>query len=356
MAIFLAQGELLMDLSMAQGLWAHANRFRRLTFRRCAVALTIAFLALCCARFAQAQYAGPAPTKSDAPNPDNQGLAEPAPSELLPGKAIRLHPGDLIQISVFGVPDYKADVRIAGNGVADLPLIGGTHLAGLTIEDAQKVVEQKLIAGQMILKPDVLITVQSSTVDIIQVIGEVTHPQVIPAYAPISLLDALTVAGGLKPDASHSISILRKGMPKPLLVNLSSNPAQALSQNIPLYPGDRVLVPRMGVVYVVGAVKTQGAYPISPDTPMTVLQAVALSGGAGFQASNSDARIIRTTGTNRREIKVDLKEVADGKAPDPVLQSDDILMVPTNTFKAALKGGGLGIAVSVLYMIPLLTR
>lgn len=303
---------------------------------------------------ARAQYAGTAPTKADGPNPDNKGLFNPAPSELLPGEAIHLHPGDLIQVSVFGVPDYKADIRIAGNGDADLPLVGPRHLAGLTIEQAQKQVEQALVAGKMILHPDVLITVQSSTVDTIVITGEVNHPQTIPAYASISLLDAISAAGGLKTDASHSISILRKGSDKPLLVVLSSNPAKALTQNVPLYPGDRVLVPRMGVVYVVGAVKTQGGYPISPDTPMTVLQAIALSGGAGFQASRSDARIIRTTGTERREIKVDLKKVENGEAKDPILQSDDIVMVPTNTMKAALKGGGFGIIVSLLYLFPVL--
>jgi polysaccharide export outer membrane protein len=310
----------------------------------------LAFFLPACA--ALAQYAGPAPTKADGPNPNNKGLLESAPSELLPGLPILLHPGDLIQISVYGVPDYKANIRIAGNGVADLPLVGGMHLAGLTVEHAQKSVEQKLMAGNFILNPDVLITVQSSNVDVIGVVGQVNHPEVIPAYASMNLLDALAAAGGLKPDASHSISILRKGVSKPLLVVLNSDPAKALEQNIPLYPGDRVVVPQIGVVYVVGAVKQQGAFPLSPNTPMTLLQAVALSGGTGFQASEGDTRIIRTEGTERREIKVDLGKVAKGEAKDPILQNDDIVMIPTSHIKAAIKGGGIGIAVGLLYLLP----
>ncbi len=301
-----------------------------------------------------AQFQGPAPTRADSPNPDNKGLAERAPTEVLPGNPIVLHPGDGIGVSVYGVSDYKVTARIAGDGNVDLPLIGSTHVAGLTVEQAQKLVAQKLIDGKMILSPDVLISVTDSMVDIIGVMGEVNDPKAIPAFAPMRLFDALSAAGGLKPDASHSISILRKGVDQPLLVVLNSNPANAVDQNIPLYPGDRVIVPRTGVVYVVGAVMHSGAYPITPDTPLTLIQAVTLAGNVGFQAAVSDTRIIRSTGATRHEIHVNLSRVMKGKASDPILQNDDIVMVPTNAMKAAAKGGGIGMALGLVYMIPFL--
>ena len=87
---------------------------------------------------------------------------------------------------------------------------------------------------------------------------------------------------------------------------------------------------------------------------MTLMQAVTLGGGQGYQASMSDTRIIRTTGATRREIPVNLGKVLKGKAPDPVLQNDDIVFIPTNAMKAAIKGGGIGIAIGLLYLIPLL--
>jgi polysaccharide export outer membrane protein len=301
-----------------------------------------------------AQFQGSAPTRADSPNPDNKGLVERAPTEALPGGPIVLHPGDGIGVSVYGVPDYKIAARIAGDGNVDLPLIGSTHVAGLTVEQAQQLIAQKLIDGQMILSPEVLISVTDSMVDIIGVMGEVNSPRAIPAFAPMSLFDALSAAGGLKADASHSISILRNGVSEPLLVVLNSNPANAVDQNIPLYPGDRVIVPRTGVVYVVGAVLHSGAYPITPDTPLTVTQAVALAGNVGFQAATTETSIIRTTGAKRREIRVNLSRVNAGKDPDPILQNDDIVMIPTNLIKAAMKGGGIGIAIGLVYAIPLL--
>lgn len=303
---------------------------------------------------AKGQYAGPAPTQRDSPNPDNQGLVQRAPTKVLPGHALMLHPGDLIDVSVYGVHDYQVKARIVGDGNVDLPLVGAVHMGGLTVEQAQHIVQQKLVAGQFILHPDVLISVQDSMVDIIGVMGEVFSPKAIPAFAPIGLLDAISSAGGLKPEASHNISILRKGEAMPLLVQLDSNPAHALEQNVPLYPGDRVIVPRTGVVYVEGAIMHAGAFVISPNTPMTLTQAVTLGGGPGYQASLSDTRIIRTQGASRHEIKVNLGKVQNGKAPDPILQSDDIVLVPTNAMKAAIKGGGIGIALGILYLIPLL--
>ncbi|HTU49897.1 MAG TPA: polysaccharide biosynthesis/export family protein [Acidobacteriaceae bacterium] len=353
MAILLAQGGFLMFALRSMTM---ARRFCPGVARLAAgiVPLVLVVALLWPAAAAYAQFQGPAPTKADSPNPDNKGLVERAPTEVMPGGPIVLHPGDGINVSVYGVPDYKITARIAGDGNVDLPLIGSTHVAGLTVEQAQQLVAKKLIDGQMILSPDVLISVTDSNVDIIGVMGEVNSPRAIPAFAPMSLFDALSAAGGLKPDASHSISILRKGVNEPLLVVLNSNPANAVDQNIPLYPGDRVIVPRTGVVYVVGAVIHSGAYPITPDTPLTLTQAVTLAGNTGFQAAPTETRIIRTTGAKRREIRVNLSRVIAGKDPDPILQNDDIVMVPTNLIKAAIKGGGVGIAIGLVYAIPLL--
>ena len=342
MAILLATGGFLMDW------YSFAFSFAR----HLRLAMLLALLGVTLS--ASAQYAGPAPTLRDAPNPPDKGLVLRAPAESRPGAPLTLHPGDLIDVSVYGVSEYKVKTRIAGDGNVDLPLVGAVHLADGTVEQAQQTIAHKLQARQMILNPDVLVTVEDSAVDIIGVMGEVMTPRAIPAFAPMGLLDAISAAGGLKPEASHSISILRKGETESLLVVLDSNPAHAVQQNVPLYPGDRVIVPRTGVVYVEGAVGHAGAFPISPNTPMTLIQAITLAGNPGYQALRSDTRIIRTTGATRREIPVDLGKVLRGKSPDPVLQSDDIVLVPTSALKGAIKGGGIGIAIGLLYLVPLL--
>jgi polysaccharide export outer membrane protein len=78
-----------------------------------------------------------------------------------------------------------------------------------------------------------------------------------------------------------------------------------------------------------------------------LLEASALSGGVGFEGRFEDLRIIRTVGAKREVVKVDVKRVLHGKDPDPILQADDIVFLPTNNLKAALKGNGIQTLVSL---------
>ena len=318
----------------------------------CRAAL-LALVVLCAALSAQAQFAGPAPGKNDSPPPVP---APTTPAQVTPTAPpeLRLHTGDQIEVTLYGVHDYDSKVRIDANGNAYLPLTGPVHLDGLTLPQAQSKIADTLDAAGMIRNPDVTVTVLDSIHDVITVSGEVNAPHSIPAFSPMRLLDAITAAGGLTHTASHTISILRPSAPEPLLVQLGPDLMQASAENIPVYPVDQIIVPRTGVVYVVGAVRAQNAFPLANGTPLTLMQAVTLAGGVNYEASRSQTRIIRTVGTQRQEIRVNLKKVMFGKAPDPVLQNDDIVFIPPNSFKAGVKGGAAGIALGLLYAIPLL--
>jgi polysaccharide export outer membrane protein len=115
-----------------------------------------------------------------------------------------------------------------------------------------------------------------------------------------------------------------------------------------------IQVSRASVVYVLGAFRSQGAVPLDQATPLTLMQLAALSGGINYEGRYADLRLVRTVGAERKLVKVDIKRVIDGKAPDPVLQSNDIIFLPTNQMKAVLKnlgvGGVLGL-VSLIYTL-----
>jgi polysaccharide export outer membrane protein len=114
--------------------------------------------------------------------------------------------------------------------------------------------------------------------------------------------------------------------------------------------GDTVIVPKVGSVFVVGQVKTQSAFPLSGNTPITVMRAIAMAGGVNYGAALSKARIIRTTADNQHiEIMLDLKKLMYGKQQDVALVSDDVLFIPSNTFKATLAAGGASVAATLLY-------
>lgn len=85
------------------------------------------------------------------------------------------------------------------------------------------------------------------------------------------------------------------------------------------------------------------------------MQATALGGGAGFEGKLSDLRIVRTVGFDRKVVHIDIKRVINGHAPDPILQADDIVFLPTSSMKAAIKAGGvstlLGIASVLIFAV-----
>ncbi|HEX4020714.1 MAG TPA: polysaccharide biosynthesis/export family protein [Acidobacteriaceae bacterium] len=303
-----------------------------------------------------AQYAGPAPTKADSPQPLPPSLAQPSGALPPAASVLLLHSGDLLEITVYGVKDYDAKIIVDNNGEAYLPLIGAVRLAGLSLFQGQQLIADKLKAANMIRDPQVSIQITQSTRDVITVTGEVANPRPIPSFSEMHLLDVIAAGGGLKPTASHTLSILRPGAPEPLLVQLGPDLAHSKAQNIMVYPGDQIIVPRTGVVYVVGAVKIQSAYPLATGTPLTLMQVLAMAGGVNFEASKNSTRIIRTIGATRQEIPVNLGKVMYGKASDPVLQNDDIVFIPSNVMKAAVKGGAAGIALGLVYALSDITH
>jgi polysaccharide export outer membrane protein len=121
--------------------------------------------------------------------------------------------------------------------------------------------------------------------------------------------------------------------------------------------GDTVIVPKVGSVFVVGQVKTPSAIPLSSNSPVTVMRAIAMAGGLNFGAALSRVVVIRRTPDDQHvEIQMDLKKVMSGKERDIALASDDVLLVPSNGFKAGMAAGGAGVASGVtsglVYRIP----
>lgn len=273
-------------------------------------------------------------------------------SMLYPGDDFHLAPGDLIVVRVFMQPDYQATVRVDQDGNVKLPFIGSVNLKDLTVRAAQALVADRLRAGEFYKEPEVTIQVLDTVNGSVIITGEVRS--IVPVSTQRSLKEVLLIAGGLPATTSHTIKIVRPGLPNPIVVDLGTDLASSTTANIPVYPHDIIQITRASVVYVLGAFARQNSVPLDQASPLTLLQVVALSGGIGFEGQYNDLRLIRTVGTERKVVEVDIKKVRDGKAPDPVLQANDIVYLPTNSMKAVLKnlgvGGLLGI-VSLLYTL-----
>lgn len=307
-------------------------------------------IVLTLAASARAQFSGPALTLPTQANLKMVPTTDPA--ILYPGpREILLSQGDLIAIHIFGNADYVPIVRVALDGTIQLPLIGLLTVDGLTVHQAEELIARRLSDAGMYRDPQVSIQVTESPNSLVTVSGEIHG--VFPVAPGKRLLDVLSLAGGLPATASHTIVIQRPGVPEPIVVDLGTDPARSAGANIPIFPRDTIVISRVGVVYLLGAFKIQGAVPITQNAPLTLMQIAAMGGGPGFEGKFDDLRLIRTSGATRTVVRVDLKKVLRGKAPDPVLQADDIVFLPTNAIKAAIRVGGistlLGVASILLY-------
>jgi polysaccharide biosynthesis/export protein len=246
-------------------------------------------------------------------------------------------------VSVYNVPELTSKARVNTAGDLYLPLIDYVHVAGLTAEDAQMLIQKRLEDAGFVRNPHVTIFVDEAASQGVTVMGEVTKPGIYPDTVNHKLYGVISEAGGFSQFASHKIAIIRPSQPDPIRVDVPRNLADDLTADVEVLPGDTVTVPKAPIVYVVGDVGRPSGLLVDNGS-LTVLQAVALAGGTNHTAKMSGVRIIHKTPTGMTETKVQLKKMLEAKAPDVTLQADDILFVPISgvrvvaarTFEAAI--------------------
>jgi polysaccharide biosynthesis/export protein len=278
----------------------------------------------------------PATGEAPQPAPANQ-TASPQSPRLLANSNVKLGIGDLIEISVFGVPDLSTKTRISGSGDVYLPLIDYVHVANLTTDEAQELIQKRLEDGGFVRGPHVSIFVDESASQAITLVGEVNHPGAYPAIGERRLFDLISLAGGFTEKAGRIVTIEHHGDPgQKVEIQLSSNNlAEDTQENVDIYPGDLIIVSRAGIVYVVGDVQRPSGFLVSEDNALSVLKALALAGGGTRTAALNKTRIIRQTPNGVQEIPVRLKKILYAKAPDVALVKGDILFIPGSAAKAA---------------------
>lgn len=305
-------------------------------------------------RSAVAQFSGPATSSTES---YNQSLTPTTdPQILYPGERdVVLTVGDMITIRLFSDPEYNPIVRINNDGTVLLPLIGIVHLEGLSITQAEQLLAEKLVADGMYRNPQVTLQITEGPNAVVTLIGEV-HA-VVPIVGSRRLLDVLSAAGGLPPTASHVVTIDRPGVAKPIVVDLGTDPLRSSLGNIPVFPGDTIVVSRIGIVYMLGSFNgTGGTIQLNAYTPLTLTEATALSGGIKFDGRFSDLRIIRTVGDHRTVAVYNIKKVLDGKVPDPILEPNDIVYLPPVPLKQLISSGGLSTLLGIADLAILVAR
>jgi polysaccharide export outer membrane protein len=265
----------------------------------------------------------------------------------------KIGPQDLLEISVFEVEKLNKTVRVSSQGNINLPLLGILRVKGLTAEELEKEIKS-LLAEKYIQDPQINVLIKEFRNQRISVMGAVKNPGVFDVTGPKTILDVLSIAGGLRDDAGQLLFLIRppqleenpkeeKGAdekkPETFVIDLEALLIEGnLSINFPLLHGDVINIPIAGKVFVGGEVKSPGGFMKAKK--MTLSQAIVLAGGVKPEANGSETRIIRYSekGTEKEILTVNVYAIQKGRDEDPSLKENDIIIVPTSGVKTVLIG------------------
>lgn len=264
------------------------------------------------------------------------------PKEWLkpPADPFIVGPGDVLDIELMG-ESGRTRVLVCPDGKVYYHLLNGVEVWGLTLSQTRELIEKGMSEYQRVPKPRVSITVEAVGSKHIWLLGRVQAPGVYPLVTPLTLLEAVTMAGGPITSGDSDLAslqdsfVMRQGQVLP--VNFQKLLRQGdMSQNIYLQADDFVYLPSsyQQQVHLLGAVRQPGAVAFREE--MTLISAVAGAGGARPGAYLSHVAIVRGTLTDPRVAIVNLGDIQKGRATDILLEPRDIIFIPNSPYATIL--------------------
>lgn len=268
-----------------------------------------------------------------------------------------LGPDDGLSVNVVDLPELDAKalgtIRVDHQGNVQLPLAGRVHAAGLTVEGLENQIGKRL--SSVMNEPRVAVSIAEYRNHPVSVLGAVRTPGVYQVSGQKTLYEILSMAGGLNSDAGNQVKITREiavgHLPLPSVTTDSSGrfeiaelnvrklvEAKSPEDNIAVLANDVITIPKAELVYIVGAVRKPGGFPLVEKERISVLQVVSLAEGLEQVAGAKNARILRQSsipGAQRSELPVNVARILDGRDRDIELQANDILFIPTSVAKSA---------------------
>jgi polysaccharide export outer membrane protein len=245
-------------------------------------------------------------------------------------------PRDFIEIKVFQDPNLYTKMTVTDDGRITMPLIGKVDVSGLTPTELEGRIKS-LLEAKYIQKADVTVTVLEAGSKPISVIGAVTRPGRIGITGNITLIQAITQAGGLAGGYGRTLYVLRtgaNGLTEQIAIDIddlmvNGNP----DLNLPLRANDVINVPIDGsiAIYVLGEVMHPGSVTFRRSQTPTLLQALAAAGGPTDRASRQ-VILKRVVSGSEKTFKYDFKKIIDGRQNDIVLLDGDRIVFRESFF------------------------
>ena len=251
---------------------------------------------------------------------------------------------DLLQITFLEAAELSREVRVNADGTVNLPLLDRFTIAGMTLDQAERLIAKKYREGGILNDPHVSVAVKELQSKPVTVVGAGRNPGVFQVSGQSRLLRLISQAGGLLDESGTEIQVLRASAAEnEKVVTISTEAVRGgdPAANIPVWGGDTINVKPAGAVYVVGAVNRPGRHSLGGQSEgLTVLRLLALSEDLKRTARPDKAVVIRRAISGQLEqIPVNIKKILGQRQPDFALAANDVLFVPDSSGKRALTRG-----------------
>lgn len=174
-----------------------------------------------------------------------QGSTEPqAPQLRAASQNTTLGPGDLFKMEIVGEKDLPSEFQVAADGTVAFPYIHDLDVAGLEPQELAKKIRQRLIDDKILTDPSVVVTVTEYRSKMMTVLGQVQRPGSFRITPGMTLLQAVSMAGGFTSIAHKqrvNVTRLQDGKAKTVIVNVEEI-YEGTSPDIVLQSGDSIYV------------------------------------------------------------------------------------------------------------------
>ena len=286
-----------------------------------------------------------------------------------PDEDYRIGPNDVIDIKVEHAPELSQTFRVTAAGTFLMPVVGRVSAAKKTTEELAQLIADSL-RGEYLKDPRVSVSVKEFNSRSFFIQGSVRSPGVFQIEGRPTMLELLTLAGGLTEAHGGTAYIIRRikepaetepgtdvrptatandangdsdgevERPKYELrsANINGLLKGRFDQDVLLEPGDIINIPVSDVFFVAGEVNAPGSFALKEGT--TLRQAISLAQGTNYKAALGNGIIFRENENGKREeVRVNIGAVMSGKKEDIPIAANDIIMVPNSRSKSI--GGAL---------------
>lgn len=198
--------------------------------------------------------------------------------------------GDVIEVSLVGVADYRSRVKVQADGTVLLPYAESVQAADRTALQLGREIGAKLAGGGYFVKPQVIVEIVSYASSSVTVLGAVANPGLVPVDRSYRLSEILARVGGKRENGADHVT-LRRSSGEQMTLEIAALATGGAERDPQVLPGDKIFVPDAEQFFIYGQVNAPGVYPLREG--MTIRQGLARGGGLTQLGTEKRVKIYR---------------------------------------------------------------